>query len=795
MLMKNKYYKSLIIRQMKTKNFIKIMALPLLTVACTSEDTLLENKADGQFADIAQVDVDFTVGTETRLANEWKLEAGKDVVGLAWLGVPDEPAYGGEELAITGKAYQNHPLYAVSEKSLQPKTSIYVGKYFSYYPYDTKVVNIAEIGFSVAKQPLIDRNSDSEAYNKAAAQSIWISPKFTDVTLQGDADGKDQAGIDKTIKISPQQFTNKVALDLTYKNNTLADVAPSEIYEIEVKYWDDAAAAQKSVGTFTYAPTTEQAEEAWKDMALSSGLSAVPGVNATLGTTVLTSDNAVSTTENKGKFYYNALPAYEKLEKDGKVELILTTTYGKITVLKDIEKIAMTQTSNGYKPKFDGEDAAQSVAMENSFINKLGVTGKLVAEDIDFLTAIMDGMHVKDDAMLQKMLNYFKKYKMGTAYGESKVGTDVKLYLDADGNGEFRLSKTSVELIDEINEGTTPAEKLISIQKCDGTHAVPTKIILTEGGEVPAANLVFENTLNRLFLDNTAWTWNNADIKQMRNVTVLVNEGDLTIGAGSVRTTNGIMNAGTVTITSVANIQSNFINNGTITINEDAEMLAYGKTITNQSTDLEAFGKIENKGVLAVSAGVADGKIINYGYIKNHEGAKTYITTNQTTSVSFADPLSSTNKFGTIELTTATDNISVSNATEQGFIKYTWEPQENGIYVTPSPDVKYNYLIVKNNIQFTEMEKEVKFIEVAGTDEVVITTKGSNPVFTGTTRRLSGFIMKEGTKANIKEGNALYTTAAYIQGTLYNGGTFDYNSDLTTYLGGRPADANNIRVY
>ena len=210
-----------------------------------------------------------------------------------------------------------------------------------------------------------------------------------------------------------------------------------------------------------------------------------------------------------------------------------------------------------------------------------------------------------------------------------------------------------------------------------------------------------------------------------------------------------------------------------------------------------AFGEIDNNGVIGVVAGTT-GKVHNYGYIKNNAGAKTYVTTNELGGNFTAAFAAATNKIGVIELTTATDNISVSNATAEGFIKYTWDPTEDGVYVTPSDDVKYNYLIVKNSIAFTTHPAEIKYLEVAGTEEVVITTKVANAAGgfnEATVANRIGFILNEGAKANVKEGNTLFAKAAYLKGTIYVGGNFAYNTTLVTYLGGATTDTDNIIVY
>ena len=127
---------------------------------------------------------------------------------------------------------------------------------------------------------------------------------------------------------------------------------------------------------------------------------------------------------------------------------------------------------------------------------------------------------------------------------------------------------------------------------------------------------------------------------------------------------------------------------------------------------------------------------------------------------------------------------------------------EDGKYVTPSVDVKYNYLIVTKDIELVDAAPEIQYIEIAGGNEVVITCKKTSDFHTTRTQGSAkiddriGFILKEGQKANIKEGNILWTKGAFLKGTLYLGGDFAYYSNLTTYFGGNPAtDINNIIQY
>ena len=103
-------------------------------------------------------------------------------------------------------------------------------------------------------------------------------------------------------------------------------------------------------------------------------------------------------------------------------------------------------------------------------------------------------------------------------------------------------------------------------------------------------------------------------------------------------------------------------------------------------------------------------------------------------------------------------------------------------------------MIISKNIEFTEVEKEISYLEVkSGAGEVVITAESANNVFESP-NRLKGFILPAGAKANIKLKNTVKAAAAFIKGELYVGGVFAYDQ-LNSYLGGAPADKDNIVEY
>ena len=744
---------------MRNKLLLATMALPFIMGACSQEDALTEIQGNDQYANIAKVDAIFSIDNTatTRLTQSWGIQNG-DVLGFAWLGDDDN-------VGIDGKAYQNHPLTA-SGKYFQPATSIYVGKYFTYHPYDYQTVGVGEINFTVANQDLTTNS------NAIAKNSIWISPKWTDVTVAG-SDGLDVAGVDKTFNMYPKKFSNLAQLVLTYVNNKYEHDLPSPtISKIEVSYDATDLGTATSVNAFTYAPSTELYSGAsdmltelyWNDKTFATtSLGATPVAGAiTLAGEYLADNDADEATT----FYYNALPSTGTVTENSTVTIKITHTYGVLTIEKKLSEIAKTfdntiQPNGGYRTDFDGTTApaADAVAANQSFVQTLGKNGKFITE-ADFVESEMNEMCVDDKDHLNSLLKYYLYYKKPT---NPEV---VVLYLDADSNNEFILSKENIDLLHQINDDQV--SPLVTVKACP-TYGTPTLVLSNvddaEASELPNLNNCIEGSTWMTLRGNWNWTLGQ---KLMSGVPRLTNEGTINFVGCAISTNNNatFINNGTINVTGLVNQQMKMTNNGTINIGAEgvsAEYRADKTTITNEATSATVMGEIYNWGIFATSN---NGEIINYGLIKNMVGGvsnMTYITKNQTTTVSFASKWSATNKYGTIVLKNADDNISVSNATNVGFIKYEYTLDE---YVTPAI-CKYNYIVIKNHdIKFTAAAPEIKFIEIVGETAIPVFTNPKDDRFV----TLEGFILKG--KANLQENNKLVTPAAYINGTLYYGGLF-----------------------
>jgi hypothetical protein len=406
----------------------------------------------------------------------------------------------------------------------------------------------------------------------------------------------------------------------------------------------------------------------------------------------------------------------------------------------------------------------------------------------------MNNMHIKNDTHLQKLLKY---------YIASGKGETVVLNLDGDTNNEFKISKISIALIQTIQAGGNN----VKVQGC-GTHndgINPVKIIVTQDGsagktEVPDLNNVFAASTNVYLASNTNWTWKERTAPAANVVTVdgnvasLTNEGTLTVNASNIQLSNGapLANAkgAIMNITKVTTVKDALTNLGTINVPAGTELRAYDVEIKNDATSLTDYGVINNAGVVGVTYATA-GTVNNYGkIIMESSDAITLLTSNQTgaAGTTFDNSFNAgTNKLGTVVLPAGQPNalVSVSNGAETGFIEYTWTGGTT--YATPNGGiVKYNTLIVSDNIAFTTAETEIRFIKFEGSRKTVTNSTNVN------LPNLKGIIIKDNCSIIIEKGNTISCSEGSHLGTgaaVYNGGAFNPGNTniaskiVTDYLG------------
>ena len=733
--MKTQDFNQIKLLTFKIKNMKKYLygalALPLL-FACSSEDFEKEVVSNDQFAGIEKVDAEFSMEGTTRfdgagaLDPAWTPQEG-DLWGFAWMGdgtvIANNPA--------DGKAYQNHNLIQTSG-IFTPQTSIYVGKYYIYRPYDKTTVSPQAINFTSLKEQALTEGyaSTTQAWKDLAKTAINIGDKWTNVTTAGHTIGTDptiwdKAGIKEHYKLYAAMFSNQTGLDLTYvKNNptfaaakriqgatdidfTIAAgeaVGSADIYEATV----DLAGQAKS---FTYAPTVEPNDgvypqtvggktvyhngEFWadkKNLAAVAANDPGDGFVFTPGAVKLIpadATNGLSTGDNGSKawFWFNSLPVTDGNGALGTaVQAVFTSSYGVVTVNSTVGACAWAfekynpADANPQWIQLAGADAAATpttpatwnlAGAHNTFINQYGNHKGKYALDVDFSTGVMNNMHIKNDTHLQKLLKFY--------IASGKNNENVSLNLDGASASDktFKISKTSIALIQTINAA---GGKTVKVHAC-GTHNNPVKIIVTQDGsdgkeEVPELNNVFDAATDVYLASGTNWTWKERtganQLPVDANVASITNEGTLTVNAHNIQLTTAapLKNAkgATMNITKVTTVKNALTNLGTINVG----------AADNTAAELRAYDvEIKNDATSLTAYGV----INNYGVV-----GVTYATTG------------TFNNYGYIDMkNSAAITLLTSNQTVAGNFNNAFNANTNKLGTVKLPNGQPNALVSVSN--------------------------------------------------------------------------------------------------
>ena len=828
------------------------LALPLL-FACSSED--FDNQAinNDPFAGIQKVDATFSMDEDatTRMdKGSWDPQEG-DLWGFAWLTDAyediDDPV-----IELNGKAYQNHNLIQTSG-IFKPQTSIYVGKYYLYRPYDATTVSPQAVNFnSLIEQPMTEGYlSTTDAWKALAKTAINIGDKWTEVTPEGqedeDVEGKywNKAGIGHHYDIYGAFFSNQTGLDLTYDNNNVDFGGEKIVGATDIDYTypaNSTVGAAKIYGatvqlagaanSFTYAPQAEPNEDDHdgKFWASKKGLGENDGFFFPQDAAPIALNpgkDGISTGAEGSKawFWFNSLPVTAGTGAlNTNVTATFATSYGTVTVEKTIAQCASVfdqphEGAEGYEnenPEWiklndaNADDLSKGkdkktwkFAGHKTFINEYGNHKGKYALTVDFSTGDMDGMHIVDDEHLQTALKFI-------IASEMNIDNTVNLLLDKDDDGEFKISKISIALLQTINAGNGNPKVLV--KACDDQNAnpshTPERIVITQAGQagvngldgkkdVPALAKVFAEETDVYLSKDYDWTWSKATAIPMdENVNSITIEGNLNVTSTNVEMTTDVplINAKVankkMTINAVTTVKNALTNYGVIDVKAGAELRAYGVAITNDATSKEDCGIINNSGVVGVTYNT-NGTFNNYGLIDMKTAtAITLLTSNQTEEATIDAVFSDgdePNKLGTVKLPAGQPNalVSVSNAEETGFIEYTWNG--GNTYSTPNNGVvKYNTLLVSDNIAFTTTENEIKYIKFSGSQKTVTNSTDENLPL------LKGIIVTDNSSIIIEKNNIISCSDGSHLGanaTVYNGGTFNPGNEniedreVTDYLG------------
>ena len=758
---------------MKGKLYAAALAAIALA-ACSQDEELTSAKQNNSVSPIAfNVTFGEEPGTSTRAefggtngyTLMWTAED-KDKMSL-FHGMADPSAgFGSGDVAITG--VQNAVYEAQSGQGAEgallftTQSMVQPGYAIMVYPVDTVFNYINDKGVYIGIP---------EKQTEASWKQV---PFMSEGLLIADYDSEkgDGAGYGKDYEIGMKQVGTLFTLKTEWANDdkvkALADadeIDPINVTSVALNRPTDKFNTKVQVKltnmTPTYADDVE-GRDAWEYVSVVDYVDASKSISqvSTLTTSAVT---GLETSE------FVLLPQEEETTANADAKVKIYTRYGSVT----IDNTNETMWKKGDATKTKVADMLNQIVGLTLNVNASGkyadeMVGGHVTRfiDADLSTLDMSDVHIKDDKWLHDIILVHDAYQ---------EGQPVVLTIDGGADGVFEMSMNTVEMLQERPE--------IGLKACNVSGEACTTIRLMGGGEIPAIDFLAtgiggSNVKIELAAGETPWTWTGG-ARELNKVNLLTNYGVINITetenvsfSNVSGTFKGIVNEGTINIsggvTTLLGVTGDIntlavTNNGKVTVAEGAELRSgKGCTFTNESATATDMATIENSGIIGCTD---DGKIYNYGLIQNMVGGvenMVLITANQTTNASFAESYGDDNKFGTILMKSAADNISVSTETNQGFIKYLYN--EN-TYEKTEP-CRYNYLIVENHdITFVGAAPELLFLEVKG--------ESTMPVIKATAEfnSLKGFILNG--RANLQEGNTLITPAAYIQGTFYYGGVFN----------------------
>lgn len=404
----------------------------------------------------------------------------------------------------------------------------------------------------------------------------------------------------------------------------------------------------------------------------------------------------------------------------------------------------------------------------------------------------MSELHIKDDKQLRDAARVWQTMNLD----------DVTVYLDGndptDANGEFEISQTTIQKINEINASIPGGAKSFKVKPCQTPGEVCKTIVITGGGNIKDLTFIKDNAGTQAavaFKAGENWKWAANNTVKVANtacgISKFINRGTFTSDAtATINVKNDLAaptwvnmpfeNAEGATWNvsgATLNVQFNVTNYGTVKIATGAQYRQDGQagatTFINEATTLpnritkaaEHIGKVENKGVFAtVSAGV----INNYGLIEHADpNAKTYITNNQLGGA-FGTAFGGANKMGRINLPFSNkeeDNVSISAALAQGFVSVTVNGEVTGALDASVVGAKVNYVIINSGItEIQAVAAQVQYLE--------INQPGTELAWNvPTTTEYDGLIVLS--DVNIKLGTKIVATVTYLGADMYVGGKFN----------------------
>lgn len=674
--------------------------------------------------------------------------------------------HGTEDASESFTGYQN-AIYEGTAKDgevlvFTTKSMVLSGDAIMVYPADTTFTN------NGGSAPNITISTEQDEKTK---ELMPYMSEILDIADYEPGEVENIAGYGKKYDIVLKQVASTLSLTIVPSNTDeidKLDVSPLKVSKVELNA-ADAFTESIAINATGSVPKKKEDYPLW---------SGVSDVDLTTATKV----GALSTTDitNNYNVVFTLLPSADNISVE-EATIVIYTNYGKVTLDEDKGTIWGESAATGTYS--ETVSAGIQNVLQNTWIeNTTGVifngekTGGSFRRSIkaDMAELDMDGLHITDQEYLLDALK---------VYDAIAGGADVTFYLDGDENGEFVMDAEAAAAYEaHVADDDNKITFTLSDDKATKCDAV--KFVSTEETEVPKV-LAFGNSTSVKFAG--LWKYSKDD-KEFENVESLevIKTATMTMTNSVAAAGNAtITNNGTVNISGATTLKLDMTNNGKINIPVGAELLMNNATLTNDATDLDEYGQIDNAGSLGVQSMTA-GKINNYGYItQKNANAYTYVSTNADEEADFANAFSAdNNKIGTIELFgTGTANTTISAAGEEGFIKVI----TNAATVTEDEVGKYaNYVEITGACTACgDLPETVKYVEIKSSERVIWTTTEK---FT-----LEGLIVDEGYSLNIPRGSEITSNTTYLKGRIYNAGTFTCD-DFEGYLGGATDDASNVIV-
>ena len=408
----------------------------------------------------------------------------------------------------------------------------------------------------------------------------------------------------------------------------------------------------------------------------------------------------------------------------------------------------------------------------------------------------MSDLHIKTDKQLRDVVRVWNKLGLDAVTVYLDGGSDDDE--DGDAAGEFTISQKTIKTINDINKakGGIP----FKVKPCVIAGEACTEIIVKGGGDVQDVAFIAANGTTKadvVFNEGETWNWKGAvkvdktGVERFINRGTMVNAEDATIKTTENDGTKNnvpLRNTGTWNITAgKLFVQFSVTNLNAVNIAKGAEYRQDKSTFNNGASaiptrfggDDSKIGKVENKGVFAT---VNDGIINNVGLIEHADkDAKTYITTNQSATVDFANAFKNTpsNKMGTINLPYSNkeeDNISILAAADKGFVSVTVSAADapaDGILNADVVGERVNYINITGGITtIAKVSDQVKYVEINDKDKKEIAWSLTAPA----TAAYEGLMVLS--PVNIKLNTEIQVTkACYLGADMYVGGKFNNGTD------------------